>query len=380
MFVLSRNVSASFRVIATLVATAVVMWTLGVSHFAQAANIKEVYDLLSDSAPGASANHTIQFATPTGVANGSTIVITFPAEFNINGVASDDIDIATTTNYSVGADCLAAEDVGASFAGQILTLTFCSGDGGYLPANATSTIEIGTHATTGSTGNTQIVNPTDPDFGNESYEIDISAGADSGSTRVVILDTVEVTANVLTTFDFTVLPNGVGEDVNGETTTIGSSSTTIPFGTLTAGDPEVISQDLTVQTNAIHGFVVTVEQDQHLLSSTGADIDNFANNNNSVVPAVWGALAPNVSNENTWGHWGVTTEDSDTTRAAEFGVNEWLGVSTTASVIFSHTGPADETTPGIGSTTVGYKVEITALQEAADDYSTTLTYIATPTF
>jgi hypothetical protein len=31
-------------------------------------------------------------------------------------------------------------------------------------------------------------------------------------------------------------------------------------------------------------------------------------------------------------------------------------------------------------TEVGYKIEITPLQEAADDYTTTLTYIATPTF
>jgi len=380
MFVLSRNVSASFRVIATLVATAVVMWTLGVSHFAQAANIKEVSDLLSDSAPGALANHTIEFATPTGVPNGSTVVVTFPADFNINGVAFDDIDVATTTDYSVAANCAAADQVSAAFAGQILTITFCAGDGGYLPANATTTIEIGTHATTGGVGNTQIINPTAPEGGNESYEIAISAGADSGYTRVVILDTVEVTANVQTTFDFTVLPVADTQGVNGETTTIGSSSTTIPFGTLTAGNPEVIAQDLTVQTNALHGFVVTVEQDQHLLSSTGADIDNFANNNNSVIPAAWGALAPNINDENTWGHWGITTEDDQTTRAAEFGVNEWLGVSTTPTIIFSHDGPADETTPGIGLTRIGYKIEISALQEAADDYSTTLTYIATPTF
>jgi hypothetical protein len=35
---------------------------------------------------------------------------------------------------------------------------------------------------------------------------------------------------------------------------------------------------------------------------------------------------------------------------------------------------------GVGSTTVAYKVEITSLQEAAKDYTATLTYIATPVF
>jgi hypothetical protein len=45
-----------------------------------------------------------------------------------------------------------------------------------------------------------------------------------------------------------------------------------------------------------------------------------------------------------------------------------------------HTGPSDGFTAGQGATRVGYQIEISALQEAGDDYSTTLRYIATPTF
>ncbi len=40
----------------------------------------------------------------------------------------------------------------------------------------------------------------------------------------------------------------------------------------------------------------------------------------------------------------------------------------------------DGVTDDIGAAQVGYQIQITALQEAGDDYSTTLTYIATPTF
>jgi hypothetical protein len=373
MFVLSRDVSASYRVIATLVATAVIMWTLGVSHFAQAANITDVYDLLSDTAPNAQANHEIEFVSPSGVATSTgTIVVTFPTganEFDLTGVVAGDIDLEldgvdqdlTGTDWSVA--------VGAS------TITFTSVGNGVQPG-ATTTIFIGTNATGGTN---QIDNP-DPATGNQSYEIDISAGTDTGATRVVILDTVLVTAQVATSFTFEVEGNGDTEPVNGETTTEPSSSTTIPFGSLDAGTPVVLSQDLIVNTNAINGFVVTVEEDQHLESETGADIDNFANNNNSVIPALWGTLAADIDDENTWGHWGITSEDATTTRTNEFGNNTWLGVSTTPSVIFSHDGPADGVTAGVGSTTIGFKVEITALQEAADDYTTTLTYIATPTF
>ena len=46
----------------------------------------------------------------------------------------------------------------------------------------------------------------------------------------------------------------------------------------------------------------------------------------------------------------------------------------------AHSGPSDGTTLGVGRATIGYQAQITALQEAGDDYSTTLTYIATPTF
>jgi hypothetical protein len=376
MFVLSRNVSASFRVIATLVATALLLWSFGLHSIAQAANITYVKDTLSDSSPNAESNHTIEFKIPSGLAAAEDIVVTFPAGFVLTGVVEDDVDLEINGTDAATAGTASGATWGVSFAGQVLTIESGTGT---IANTATVTIKIGTHATSSGTGANQINNP-DPADGNESYEIDISAGTDSGSTRVVVLDTVLVTAQVNTSFTFEVQPNGTGEAVNGETTDIASGSTTIPFGPLDAGTPVVISQDLVVNTNAIHGFVVTVEEDGHLESSTGADIDNFANNNNAVIPAAWGALAPDIDDENTWGHWGITSEDATTTRTNEFGTNEWLGVSTTPSVIFSHTGPADGVTPGIGSTTVGYKVEITALQEAADDYSAILTYIATPTF
>lgn len=380
MFVLSRNVSASYRVIATLVATAVVLWAMGAYNYAQAVSVTDVYDLLSDSAPLAESNHTIQFLAPSGVAAGETMVVTFPAGFDLTSITEDDVDLEVNGTDELTAAAASGATWGASVSGQ--ALTFTSGTD-TIGGTATITVKIGTNALQSGIGANQIVNPN-PAGGNGSYEILISAGTgtDTGATRVVILDTVLVTANVESTFTFEVEGNGSGETVNGETTTEVSSSTTIPFGTLVAGpaNDEVLSQDLVVNTNAINGFVVTVEEDQHLESETGADIDNFANNNNSVTPASWSTPTNSVGNENTWGHWGITTEDTDTTRTAEFGANQWLGVSTTPTVIFSHTGPADGITAGIGSTTVGYKVEITALQEAADDYTTTLTYIATPTF
>jgi hypothetical protein len=57
-----------------------------------------------------------------------------------------------------------------------------------------------------------------------------------------------------------------------------------------------------------------------------------------------------------------------------------VSASTSPVEVFKHNGPADGTTQDIGKARVGYKVEISALQEAGSDYTATLTYVATPVF
>lgn len=371
MFVLTNNVTAAQKAIATLLATALVMATIGFYATAEAANVTNFSDLITDSAPGARADHTLNFVTPTGILTGETITVTFPADFDLatDSVAAGDVEIQIE---SVNADA----DWTVSITGQVITL---NQDTGTTAAGDNVTIIVGDSAVAGTN---QIINPTSPNGGNESYEIDVAGTMeDSGHTRVVIIDTVEMTASVDTIFDFLVYDNGTGEAVNGTTTNITTGTTSIPFGTLTAYNQKTGSQDLTVETNAIQGFVVTVETDQSLLSSTGADIDNFKDDVISGTPALWESpsVGLDVNDEKTWGHWGITSEDTDL-NTDEFGDNLWVGVTSTPRQVFSHGGPADATTPDIGSTTVGFQIEISALQEAGDDYSTTLTYIATPTF
>lgn len=358
MFALTTNVSASYRVIATLVATALILSAMGVYNYAQAANVVSISDTLSDSDRSVDASHTIQFTTPTGISIGQTVTYTFPAGFVLTGVLTSDFSeqvsgVATTT-WTEG------------IAGQVITLTRLTS-----PIAASTTIKLLVN------GTNKINNPTTAG----SYEIDIAGTmADTGHTRVVIIDDVLVTARVNTTFTFTVTAMATTTAVNGTTTTRASSSTTIPFGTLVANTITTLGQTLAVTTNAIHGFVVTVEESQRLLSSTGADIDNFANGVESATPVAWSAPTNSITQENTWGHWGVTSEDKSTTRGVQFATSTWVGVSTTPQVIFSHTGPADGVTAGKGLTKIGYQVQISPLQEAGDDYSTLLTYIATPTF
>jgi hypothetical protein len=361
--------------IAMIAGLAILLWSLGLPslRFAVAANLSSVSDTLTDSAPNADSNHTIAFTHPedsTGVANGEDIVITFPAGFDLAFIGQEDIDLL------VDGDNVPEANWSVATTGTTITLTI---DTGSIAAGSSTQILIGLHATNEGTPNTQIGNPA----GEGSFRIDIAAGADdTGSTHVVILASVQISANVETVFTFEVAGVGSGVTVNGVTTTGTTSSTSIPFGTLTNGNATTSAQQLSVSTNARNGYVVTVQIDQPLQSSTGGIIDGFANGSNTDTPSSWVVPSGDVNLPTTWGHWGFTTDDATTTRPTldEFGLAEFAAASTSPRVVMSHTGPVDGTGMGIGTTTVGYRVEITNLQEAGDDYSTTLTYIATPTF
>jgi hypothetical protein len=373
MFANPTNVGISQRVVATLVAGAVLLASIGYYNIALAANLTGVSDTLSDSDRNVASNHTIAFTVPTGssgVAAGQTITVTFPTGFTMNSIAFDDVDLRVAGTDQALAATASGATWGVSLAGQVLTIT--SGTGTVTAGQAVE-IQVGTNATFGTTGNTQVTNHAT----GGSYEFVITAGtSDTGRTRVAIIDNVDVRAIVDTTFTFVIRGTATSTVVDSDTTTGSSSPVMLNYGKLVAGTPEVLAQRLNVTTNARNGFNVTVNTDGTLTSSNGADIDTFSNNTDLATPTAWSSPTNSISDENTWGHWGVTTQDS----VGLFDAGEYIAASTTPRSIFSHTGPADGNTADVGSTTVAYKIQITPLQEAADDYSAILTYVATPTF
>ena len=201
---------------------------------------------------------------------------------------------------------------------------------------------------------------------------------DSGEVRVAIIEAVSVTASVDTVFDFTVAGVASGQTVNSSPTTTATATTpsTLPFGTLTVNESATLAHDLTVVTNAANGFSVTVEQSGDLLSSTGADINGFIDGAYTDTPTAWAAPSATVGDDETYGHWGLTSDDPDFSATAD----RWVSASTTPRSIFSNTTVTDGSDTGTGTTRIGYQIQISPLQEAGNDYSTELTYIATPTF
>lgn len=370
------------KALAALVSVALIIMGTNThsSWLVSAASIANVSDTLSDTSPSTVSNHTLVFTTPTGVSNGETITVDFAGGSftGTSSITASDIDVqAAATDLSVADDCTATDEVGVSFSGSILTVEFCSGDGASISAGGSTTIEIGTHATTGGTGSNQLINPASTG----SYEISIAGTqTDSGATEVVIIDTVTVSATVDTTFTFTVAGVGGNQSVNGVSTTGSSTPTTLAFGTLSPNVASTTAQELQVVTNASQGYVVTVAQDSDFRSANGAIIDAFRNGSYLSTPTAWEAPAATPGDPTTFGHWGLTSTDATTTRALEFTSDTWVAASTTPTVIMSHTGPTDGTGTGEGTARVGYRVEISALQEAASDYSTQLRYVATPIF
>jgi len=372
------------QAIAAVVTLATILWFVGVPSFriAEAANVTTFSNTLSDSEPGMVSNHTLSFVTPTGLAAGETISIDF-ATTSFSGIVSlvaQDLDLSVNgVEQSLIDGAASAADWNVTAAGTVVDITSGTST---IGANATVTIQIGTNATTGGTGTHQITNPT---VG--SYQITIAVGAgDTGATRVAIVNVVTVTAAVETIFNFTVFGVDAGLTVNGDTTTSTSTPTAVPFGILSADTQKTAAQDLQVSTNAKNGFVVTVQTDQQLTSATGADIDGFANGSYTTTPGIWSGPIPSLGNENTYGHWGITTNDNTVTPSLTDpfdagGTGQlYVSASTTPVEVFRNNGPVDGTTQGVGITRVGYSVEVSPLQEAGDDYIATLTYVATPVF
>ncbi len=378
MFANPTKVGISQRVVATLVAFAVAMFSVGAyTHFAKAADLPNISDTISDSDPSATPSHSIEFDVPTGssIAGGNNIQISFDTADDggggqdFGGLAA--IVDSSNLTYQVNGGGFAAPTWAASDADSFTI--------NGVAASAGDTVEI-------VVASGVITNPSTVD----SYEIEVAvanATTDSGQTRVAIVNNIHVSAIVDTVFDFTITGLATSTAINGTTTTGSTSDVAIDFGTLTAGEPKALGQQLNVRTNARNGFVVTIESDGDLQSGNGAIIDDFVDGTDTAdTGTAWTSPSNNIASDLTWGHWGVSSNDGDLNSlggfySGEFGSLEFIAVSdATPRQLFHHDGPADNATANIGQVEVVYGIEISPLQEAADDYNTTLTYIATPTF
>lgn len=233
----------------------------------------------------------------------------------------------------------------------------------------------------------QLTGVTNPSTTNTSFFARVITWSDTGSTEIdygqmafaILTSTsLAVTATVDPTLSFS-LAAATSGSVNGEAITItsGTSASTIPFSTLTAGTPAVAAHDATVTTNATNGYTVTASASATPpLVSGSNNIDPFTGTNAS--PTTWSEPNGSTPNTNT-GYFGYTTEDSTlgtgtADRFTSSGGNKWAGTTITGQeVIYSAVGVSSQTTR------LGWQVEVNNLQPAGS-YTGSVILIATPTY
>jgi|GEM_PF-246003 len=387
-----RAARGSMSQIAILLIFSMLFWALGVPTFltkAHAAYMSQISDELSDSHPGGFARHLINFTTSTSTFAGQTIVIQLDPDgsaFTENYSTATTTDITVYQGFTQVANLAACPGSGsnayptASYnngTNENLTYTVC-------PSNTITPGQIAIGIGSTSTPLWQSPQSTG------TYRIVISGtGLASGETRVAIVNNVTLTASVDTTFTFTITGLATSTVVQNEVTTGSSSPTNLAFGTLIPSSSSSVAQQLNVTTNASNGFFVTVQENQPPTSGNGAIIYMFKDGATTTVPTDWTAPKGILNNFQTYGHFGVSSNDADeggtygNFTSGEFYTStttRYIGNILLPRIIFSHNGPADGTTQNEGKADVVYKIAISPFQAAGNDYTNTITYVATPIF
>ena len=159
---------------------------------------------------------------------------------------------------------------------------------------------------------------------------------------------------------------------SGTTTTIDTTSTSVPFGSLLDGSSALGAQRLTVTTNASQGYEIFSYATQGFVGSGHAEIPPVTGTNDNPVGWETGCTSGST------GCYGYHTSEavlasSPTTRFAADDTYARFSTTTPDEVAYS-SGPAASR-----STDIVYKTEIHG-QQIADSYSTNVVYIVVPTF
>jgi hypothetical protein len=319
---------------------------------------------ISDSRAGqGSVSHTFAFTTAT---TGTIKTVVFEYKTTATGATVPTGLITTTaTQGSLTGLGASTSDVAAN---GTITLTVTSA----IEVAATTAIVVPYTAITNPTTNntTSFVQVTTKDAAGDVIDSAVVAFA------VLTPTSVSMTASVDPTFSFAVAGVGTTSPVNSAETNIVTTSTTIPFGTLTSGNPKIGAIDATISTNALVGYTVTIAALTDPPLSTGsANIDYYAAGTNA-TPIAWDAPT-GVANTNS-GFIGYTTEENEfaanATRFTATGGNKWAGLrNAPEEVAFSATGKVPRTTR------IGLQIEINAVQPAGS-YAGTVLLVATPTY
>lgn len=343
-------------------------------------------DTLTESRPSTVANHTIVWdvVDATGIQAGDSFIITLASGFTDSSITEDDVDVTDdSTDITTAADCSGSEKMSVENSSHVLTFTGCAGDGLNIAASSVVTIKIGTNATENGTGSNQITNPS---AGSYTISMAGTGYTDSAELQVAVIAGVTTSLAVSASLSVTIAAVDASQSINGATTGITTTATTIPFGTMTVNADKIGAQTVTVSTNAAEGYTTSIHWfgtgTNDGLTSGSNNIDGFTNATaTNGDPKAWVAgtnPSGTGANVNT-GWYGYTTEDATlgtgtVDRFTSSGGDKWAPFSLTPYEVAYTDAPVNAE-----ATKIGYKVEVNALQPQGS-YSGTTEYITTPIF
>lgn len=325
---------------------------------------------LGDPKALAVTTHTIEFTNKNTLTANNPLTITYPGLVfgGVSSVKFNDVLMSASGAAWTSVESCAAGDktFEASATSNSITIKPC------VAVSAASAVKIvlSDKAVADRLSNPTVVAP-------QTVDVTIAHPDTKQSQKVKVMilpGNVLMTAAVDPIFTFSIASTTLGSVVNGANTTFATTDTAINFGTLVPNVPSIGSQKLTVSTNAINGFNVTAQTDSDFKSENGATIDPF-NLSASNTPIAWAAPAADLANDKTWGHIGLTTSDTSNTISG-IASNQWVGNFINNPIVVL----SNSSSTRNASTTVGYQVQISDLQEAATDYKTNVIYVATPQF
>jgi hypothetical protein len=343
--------------------TAFLIAIMGVG-FAFAAALTNTSDTLSSAKIGANSNHTFVFTTPTGIAAGSSTVITFPSEFIIPfGFSFTDVDMNVGGPY-LASTTLAAVPTGTTFGvvrTSTTTITITASSSAVVPAASTVYIRFGTNALFQTTGVNQVINATTT--GNKAIGI-AGTMSDYGTTTVNILtdDAVQVNA---------IVPQSLTFSISSNTINFGNLSSAAPkyaSSTNSGGDTaDTVAHSLLVSTNAPSGYTITL-QGQTLTSQ-----QNIAN----TINAIGASPALSATGTEQFGIYATKSGGVNGTIATPYATASSFGYNATATT--SATFASGSSSTNTETYSLHYIANIAALTEAGT-YSANLVYVGTSNF
>ena len=331
-------------------------------HRAYASTLTSGSAQLSDSRPSSTAvTYTVQFSNVTQSAtrclkmefSNTAVGHTIPSNMSTTGAGIENTGtyVPTPSSWTHNHP-----------SNGIVTWTYAAGE---TPASSSGRTVVLSSVTNGDTANTQYY----LQFSTYSNQDCSTDPIDSATISFIYTNGQAVSVTVDPTISFTVNTVGVGQSVNGQPTTVATTSTTIPFGTITASTNGVGAHDLTVTTNAGSGYTIYTRFTGSLTYNGNIIADHTGINGSPSTFPVPGNAA-----------FGYTTADSTLNpsgtvdRFTSGGGNKWAGFTqSNAELVYNGAAVSSQTTR------VGYQVGIAGTTPAGT-YTTTVTLVATPTY